>query len=234
MGSSPLTRGKPIRAPRLSSGHGLIPAHAGKTTTTAIARSCPRAHPRSRGENGLATVARLESLGSSPLTRGKPPPPWAPGVTRGLIPAHAGKTSSGRRRTHSEPAHPRSRGENYLFSKLSSSKNGSSPLTRGKLFEVHLFESPERLIPAHAGKTRGQGRHIPRRRAHPRSRGENLASMRPLFTAAGSSPLTRGKQFSYKRLQLEQGLIPAHAGKTASVQSTRTRLTAHPRSRGEN
>ena len=36
------------------------------------------------------------------------------------------------------------------------------------------------------------------------------------------------------RLPDEEGLIPAHAGKTAATSRTTTSLRAHPRSRGEN
>ena len=52
-GSSPLTRGKRSRAPRPRGGLGLIPAHAGKTLTPGNAAPRLRAHPRSRGENGV-------------------------------------------------------------------------------------------------------------------------------------------------------------------------------------
>jgi len=51
---------------------------------------------------------------------------------------------------------------------------------------------------------------------------------------AGSSPLTRGKPHTYRMRQLVPGLIPAHAGKTASPASSWTARRAHPRSRGEN
>ena len=70
-GSSPLTRGKPHagrRFPRLS---GLIPAHAGKTKRSTWITTRTRAHPRSRGENGVGTLGRQHGYGSSPLTRGK-------------------------------------------------------------------------------------------------------------------------------------------------------------------
>ena len=70
-GSSPLTRGKPMvpAANRLASG--LIPAHAGKTCSTAMCGIAFRAHPRSRGENLIGVAADLSAQGSSPLTRGK-------------------------------------------------------------------------------------------------------------------------------------------------------------------
>ena len=70
------------------------------------------------------------------------------------------------------------------------------------------------LIPAHAGKTHRAGSPAAGRRAHPRSRGENLA---------------RGHPPDH-----EQGLIPAHAGKTRPPACQVQGWAAHPRSRGEN
>ena len=111
-GSSPLTRGKlPIRAqPGLVLG--LIPAHAGKTARAeSRARRWP-AHPRSRGENTDEQSARAGDAGSSPLTRGKHCDCPFRIRMRGLIPAHAGKTTRLRRPLLTGWAHPRSRGEN--------------------------------------------------------------------------------------------------------------------------
>ena len=94
-GSSPLTRGKPNLQDTPAMKTRLIPAHAGKTTTAQPPDDSDRAHPRSRGENTLDETETVEVLGSSPLTRGKPAAPtWGAG-SLGLIPAHAGKTSSG-------------------------------------------------------------------------------------------------------------------------------------------
>ena len=50
----------------------------------------------------------------------------------------------------------------------------------------------------------------------------------------GSSPLTRGKHRLVSASLLRHGLIPAHAGKTASVPAHDHLPWAHPRSRGEN
>ena len=55
-GSSPLTRGKPPAWEARHTACGLIPAHAGKTSTMRPVIEVPRAHPRSRGENPLADV----------------------------------------------------------------------------------------------------------------------------------------------------------------------------------
>ena len=111
---------------------------------------------------------------------------------------------------------------------------GSSPLTRGKPELTPLEIDDLRLIPAHAGKTRGQESRHEGSPAHPRSRGENQAA-KPLGRKdLGSSPLTRGKLPEAHRLLGGKRLIPAHAGKTRATRRTRYRMRAHPRSRGEN
>ena len=91
-----------------------------------------RAHPRSRGENALHPDEVMNALGSSPLTRGKLLGADRALGGRGLIPAHAGKTSPGRRSHPYCRAHPRSRGENQQAAIEEQKAKGSSPLTRGK------------------------------------------------------------------------------------------------------
>ena len=135
-GSSPLTRGKPSSARNATQPCGLIPAHAGKTGPVTINALSARAHPRSRGENGHGRRVHLRPRGSSPLTRGKQIIPVAPNFNIGLIPAHAGKTWSGRSPEMRQRAHPRSRGENIGPAGGGVKISGSSPLTRGKLVFV--------------------------------------------------------------------------------------------------
>ena len=131
-------------------------------------------------------------------------------------------------------AHPRSRGENGLPTANKLHVLGSSPLTRGKRGVGQRYSSHRRLIPAHAGKTPSPRLRRERPGAHPRSRGENYRR-KPFFLADdGSSPLTRGKRVFPTRAPLVEGLIPAHAGKTAAQWSAIAAGTAHPRSRGEN
>ena len=152
----------------------------------------------------------------------------------GLIPAHAGKTLSTVAEMPSKRAHPRSRGENRRPRPLGRRRPGSSPLTRGKLACLDAGHDRSRLIPAHAGKTRRCFSRPSRTRAHPRSRGENdTADFTPLMNA-GSSPLTRGKLVQSGHERGRDGLIPAHAGKTADSGRSRPAYGAHPRSRGEN
>ena len=94
-------------------------------------------------------------MGSSPLTRGKHFIIQDVPKCGRLIPAHAGKTSRARREPDPRTAHPRSRGENHDLPVDELHFTGSSPLTRGKLHEAVNLGAIRRLIPAHAGKTRG-------------------------------------------------------------------------------
>ena len=93
-GSSPLTRGKPDTRARHYGTQRLIPAHAGKTCKLSGRDTHHTAHPRSRGENGTRHNQRAVHAGSSPLTRGKRSGRHDAAGRRGLIPAHAGKTST--------------------------------------------------------------------------------------------------------------------------------------------
>ena len=192
-GSSPLTRGKLRVTDKEISSTRLIPAHAGKTRNSTRRFWTWAAHPRSRGENAAAWTDEVAATGSSPLTRGKPVELIGGGDERGLIPAHAGKTSVPSPRSPHPAAHPRSRGENSQNSSLFLPVHGSSPLTRGKRFRCADDRLDLGLIPAHAGKTSVKDHWPPPRRAHPRSRGENVRVRRSIRSTQGSSPLTRGK-----------------------------------------
>ena len=152
----------------------------------------------------------------------------------GLIPAHAGKTAPRSPRSRPAPAHPRSRGENVETKDRGRLGDGSSPLTRGKHFLRGNRNGGERLIPAHAGKTRRPTPYRTAPEAHPRSRGENVEPLDRVAVHEGSSPLTRGKRGPLPRPLGRVRLIPAHAGKTPASVATSTDRRAHPRSRGEN
>ena len=189
MGSSPLTRGKPVRWVDQLPLWGLIPAHAGKTAPTVVPQVLKWAHPRSRGENPHARINGDKAGGSSPLTRRKPFDKGSDYNLERLIPAHAGKTCqltpgstrvTAHPRSRGENAHPRSRGENKRSITRLNLHEGSSPLTRGKRFQLSPRRWLSRLIPAHAGKTRRGTPTTRSRPAHPRSRGENVGLSRGL------------------------------------------------------
>ena len=234
VGSSPLTRGKRRGVLDGRIGGGLIPAHAGKTPSTPRCCRESGAHPRSRGENLGEQTYNAIKAGSSPLTRGKLRAACGQPWRGGLIPAHAGKTAWTSSGTRSRPAHPRSRGENPRSAHVCLGTSGSSPLTRGKPAARSSLRPVSGLIPAHAGKTILLTERKVSAWAHPRSRGENLTGRQGLGKSWGSSPLTRGKQTRWALSDLEQRLIPAHAGKTGFAHGVFDLPRAHPRSRGEN
>ena len=233
-GSSPLTRGKRPCCRRRFPHKRLIPAHAGKTRPAQARTMVRSAHPRSRGENLRRPSGSLAASGSSPLTRGKPAQILQIEIAARLIPAHAGKTGLAAAVDRLRAAHPRSRGENQSTRRPALLQRGSSPLTRGKHQDLGYRCDGLRLIPAHAGKTDSRSLAIFDTPAHPRSRGENRVLKPGGYMLAGSSPLTRGKPVVTHADGHTTGLIPAHAGKTATPSAASAATTAHPRSRGEN
>ena len=159
-------------------------------------------------------MAIRRAAGSSPLTRGKLDKTARLTRGRGLIPAHAGKTTAALPGGRASRAHPRSRGENSMLKDRLRYEDGSSPLTRGKRTPLSVALSLRGLIPAHAGKTIARLRRAWSPGAHPRSRGENVPSTTSASASSGSSPLTRGKLVGGRGVGAGGGLIPAHAGKT--------------------
>ena len=111
-GSSLLTRGKPLARMGTRTNTGPIPAPAGKTPSHSIAWARRSAHPCSCGENDRPSIQRAMREGSSPLMRGKREDCADDVPDGGLIPAHAGKTSTVVSVSSAVQAHPRSRGEN--------------------------------------------------------------------------------------------------------------------------
>ena len=151
------------------------------------------AHPRMCGENAAPCQARETARGSSPHVRGKPVDHCFSRVSRGLIPACAGKTFTSTCLTSSLRAHPRMCGENLVSAASPSRIAGSSPHVRGKLPDSVCDCFHAGLIPACAGKTRVAA--VSRRAlgAHPRMCGENIVNRQIATAYRGSSPHVRGK-----------------------------------------
>ena len=155
--SSPLTRGKQPAASGRMGASGLIPAHAGKTLRRSARPRSGWDHPRSCGENHLMTSVAASLMGSSPLMPGRRGRRFDLFPDRGLIPAHAEKTSRMRRGVCGARAHPRSRGENVHGVRTIEFDRGSSPLTRGKHERGPYQVRSPGLIPTHARKNRQLG-----------------------------------------------------------------------------
>ena len=111
-GSSPRMRGKLRDCRRPPRNLRLIPAHAGKTDYVPKSLCRSGAHPRACGENILKQCSWTTCAGSSPRMRGKLSSVRSLWNVRGLIPAHAGKTSRQPLRHTPWRAHPRACGEN--------------------------------------------------------------------------------------------------------------------------
>ena len=90
------------------------------------------------------------------------------------------------------------------------------------------------LIPAHAGKTERNLAIKRDSKAHPRACGENVSGCVSASSVWGSSPRMRGKLGASGPVIFPPRLIPAHAGKTESLDDRGKRREAHPRACGEN
>ena len=112
-------------------------------------------------------------------------------------------------------------------------KAGSSPLTRGALAPYVLPADRPGIIPAHAGSTVMDPSALILMRDHPRSRGEHGTLHKRRDRRLGSSPLTRGAHFEGEGVGVAEGIIPAHAGSTASSALSPHSTWDHPRSREE-
>ena len=130
-GSSPLARGLRTVPRREAARLRIIPARAGFTAALSLSFHGTRDHPRSRGVYARTPLSRIFITGSSPLARGLRQHAALKSGERGIIPARAGFTTTGPRRSRRTRDHPRSRGV-YAFILFSwSERTGSSPLARG-------------------------------------------------------------------------------------------------------
>ena len=193
LGSSPLTRGKVRPAHGKENGHRIIPAYAGKRSVCLLELMNFWDHPRLRGEKRYSESSPPDGAGSSPLTRGKDRFIVPKKYVKGIIPAYAGKSFTGRPDGGYLKDHPRLRGEKpYVFISILQLL-GSSPLTRGKGRVLRGVIRIYRIIPAYAGKSINRKRFCLTNRDHPRLRGEKRQKCHPSQSRWGSSPLTRGK-----------------------------------------
>ena len=176
-GSSPHARGARFRRRHVRHDLGIIPACAGSTSCGRGRRPPGRDHPRMRGEHLKKVSKDMRNMGSSPHARGALSWTEVADALAGIIPACAGSTASRRPSGGSCWDHPRMRGEHPQLVSASPGKSGSSPHARG----AHLGQGRGLLdvgiIPACAGSTMTRIRARPRRRDHPRMRGEHSGSL---------------------------------------------------------
>ena len=151
----------------------------------------------------------------------------------GITPAHAGKSRPQCPSTLRSRDHPRACGEKMICWVLLSTLLGSPPRMRGKARRCRGKTPRGGITPAHAGKSF-------RLRAcaffsgdHPRACGEKVLHHNLVGGNWGSPPRMRGKDSDKWTGNREDGITPAHAGK--SMYSLCEYCTAwdHPRACGE-
>ena len=234
-GSSPHTRGAPLRSGFDPHGRGIIPAYAGSTRRRHHCRCPSRDHPRIRGEHDPASglVECTNRPGSSPHTRGARDVDSSHEVGVGIIPAYAGSTLTTSSFSLCVWDHPRIRGEHISLVRIPVRSRGSSPHTRGARVAGGLRRIRAGIIPAYAGSTPSSSAPCPASQDHPRIRGEHLHECYNSDGEAGSSPHTRGARAGRRSGRNRLGIIPAYAGSTRAGRKRSVACRDHPRIRGE-
>ena len=172
-GSSPHTRGAQLSGLQHLLHERIIPAYAGSTAFARLREAVDEDHPRIRGEHGSSSATIIWSTGSSPHTRGAPGTSDSQRWPARIIPAYAGSTWRGGRRSARRTDHPRIRGEHASPSSRTTTARGSSPHTRGARRPVDAQPGPPGIIPAYAGSTLRRRARLASLRDHPRIRGEH-------------------------------------------------------------
>ena len=186
-----------------------------------------------RGEHYALPSVWKPLPGSSPHARGAHVSRTQSRFPQGIIPACAGSTLRWTWTNRRPWDHPRMRGEHCGTFRHLRAAMGSSPHARGARRYVLGVHYRRGIIPACAGSTTTRIRACPRRRDHPRMRGEHSVSIELMYVVEGSSPHARGAPVGVDDLVRRGGIIPACAGSTRSERSAWSRWRDHPRMRGE-
>ncbi len=211
---------------------GIIPAHAGLTLRPATNSRRFRDHPRACGAHFKLVVSVYQPAGSSPRMRGSLTSMIFCFLTLGIIPAHAGLTSSLEGGMVISRDHPRACGAHWWLTAVASASRGSSPRMRGSLQVGCLSLSACGIIPAHAGLTNAKAACHAGSRDHPRACGAHTWSSCTKDVNRGSSPRMRGSLDMLDSIGYEIGIIPAHAGLTIEARLAFNSPRDHPRACG--
>ena len=152
-GSSPRMRGSQARVRLVVQLLGIIPAHAGLTHYYRSCHCTCGDHPRACGAHYVRSQCTYTPEGSSPRMRGSRAREQVVGRARGIIPAHAGLTSTMLLATMPSRDHPRACGAHMHDENDVETRKGSSPRMRGSLVAAGTAKTDSGIIPAHAGLT---------------------------------------------------------------------------------
>ena len=232
-GSSPRMRGTPSGCRRPTWPPRIIPAHAGNTRVRSGRARRLSDHPRACGEHNMRSYQYWMYRGSSPRMRGTLGISMFSHTNDGIIPAHAGNTSTAMWASACSRDHPRACGEHVGLKLAAVPLSGSSPRMRGTRRRAELMRGGYGIIPAHAGNTRCLHAQSSTHRDHPRACGEHLILWCRVRRGVGSSPRMRGTQTCLTKRVGFIGIIPAHAGNTRAVKRFTKYGRDHPRACGE-
>ena len=151
----------------------------------------------------------------------------------GITPAYAGKSLKSARLFQLCEDHPRLCGEKSTDKRPFRKSSGSPPPMRGKGSSDRTVPCRCRITPAYAGKSFDLSRSFWLYRDHPRLCGEKPKMSTMTQPIAGSPPPMRGKVPSVPCVPAEEGITPAYAGKSCTLQPSFGRSGDHPRLCGE-
>ena len=154
-------------------------------------------------------------------------------LSRRIIPAPAGNTSTYSSGNCVPTDHPRACGEHAATCTTPWSSAGSSPRLRGTRPEPWHIQPAGRIIPAPAGNTRRAGPGRMTRPDHPRACGEHVAWVSGAGSRNGSSPRLRGTPELVALAFGPRRIIPAPAGNTVALCKPPWTCSDHPRACGE-
>ena len=146
--------------------------------------------------------------------RGKAHPFSLHFTSRRITPAYAGKRVTRGVADLWNKDHPRLCGEKAFKVPERSTKVGSPPPMRGKVWIYDDLEIVRRITPAYAGKSSPLTLPYYHPPDHPRLCGEKAVKERLLKISGGSPPPMRGKVYHGYGKEQGQRITPAYAGKS--------------------
>ena len=211
------------------------PPHArGRRAAAVAAYDSKSDHPRMRGEDLAFRKCTGWRGGSPPHARGRRKcihhecPSWR------ITPACAGKTQQSWEQSHSEPDHPRMRGEDFHTAFFEGAERGITPACAGKTVGFSFSIRLRIGSPPHA---RGRRHELTEDEKfymdHPRMRGEDLHLSLLYQRSLGSPPHARGRLPLNYTDKVTIRITPACAGKTRNCRDWPPSYADHPRMRGE-
>ena len=171
-GSPPRMRGKGTHCKEAGGRLWITPAYAGKRVPGYEQLVRFGDHPRVCGEKPCWKRSSPEITGSPPRMRGKVKQLYVLMMLRGITPAYAGKSFSGRMSANAPRDHPRVCGEKWGGVLKEAARKGSPPRMRGKEFQVVGHTDTPGITPAYAGKSSAQVNVKAVKEDHPRVCGE--------------------------------------------------------------